>query len=370
MKTIAIIGGKLQGFEVTYLARKAGMNVLLIDKYNCPLIRGLVDEFYCFDVTENFKKLIEISLNVDAIIPVNENQATINFLETQVNALHCPLLFDFDAYRISNDKKKSKEYFKSIGVPTPMDYPCRLPCIIKPLCESSSIGISIIHDYEHLELDANGLKIIEEFIDGDVISLEVVGDGTNFSVVKETKVHIDEKYDCHMVTPLEYDSKFRKIAHNLASNLKLKGIMDVEAIKNSDDLRIIEIDARFPSQTPIVVYHSTGINLLVLLMQAFSSSVQEIGTVPPKNHCVLEHVMLKDEQLVPVDEQILSGASNYSWFYNSEGLEIFECIGNCPAFTMITWGADELTVEEMRDKGFSIIKNEHLNPRCNKIMRH
>lgn len=370
MKTIALIGGKLQGFEVTYLARKAGINVLLIDKHNYPLIRGLVDDFYCFDVTNNPEMLIKISQNVDAIIPVNENQVTINFLETMVNSLYCPLLFDFDAYRISNDKKKSKEYFKSIGVPTPMDYPCKLPCIIKPLCESSSIGVSIIHDYEHLELEANELKIIEEFIEGDVISLEVVGDGTHFSVIKETKVHIDEKYDCHMVTPLEHDSEFRNIAYNLASNLKLKGIMDVEAINNSDDLRIIEIDARFPSQTPIVVYQSTGINILVLLMQAFSSGVQEIETVLQNNYCILEHVMLKDGQLIPVDEQILSGATNYTWFYNSEGLEIFKCSGDYPAFTMITWSEDKLTVEEIRDKGFSIIKNEHLNPRYNKIMRH
>ncbi|MFP4655172.1 MAG: 3-methylornithine--L-lysine ligase PylC [Methanohalobium sp.] len=361
MKTLAIIGGKLQGFEVTYLAKKAGINVLLIDKHDCPLIRGLVDEFDCFDVTENPEKLIEISQNVDAILPVNENQVTINFLETTVNALYCPLIFDFDAYRVSNDKKKSKEYFKSIGVPTPMDYPCRLPCIIKPLCESSSIGVSIIHDYENLDINANELKIIEEFIEGDVISLEIVGDGRHFSVVKETKVHTDEKYDCHMVTPFGHNSEFRKIAYNLASNLKLKGIMDVEAIKNSDDLRIIEIDARFPSQTPIVVYHSTGINLLVLLMQAFSSGVQEIETVSQNNYCILEHIMLKNGQLIPVDEQILSNATNYSWFYNSEGLEIFKCYGDYPAFTMITWGIDELTVDEMRDKGFFIIKNKHLN---------
>ncbi|ADI73830.1 protein of unknown function DUF201 [Methanohalobium evestigatum Z-7303] len=368
MNTIAIIGGKLQGFEVTYLAKKSGMKVLLIDRHEKPLIRDLVDEFYNFDIIENPEKLVDISHNVDAILPVNENQSTINFLENIVNNLYCPLLFDFNAYRISSDKQKSKQYFKSINIPTPKDYPCKLPCIIKPLSESSSIGVSIIHDNKYLDSKTDELKIIEEFIEGDVVSLEVVGDGTNFAVVKETIVHIDEKYDCHMVTPLEHDIEFRKIAYKLASNLGLKGIMDVEAIKNPDDLRVIEIDARFPSQTPIVVYHSTGINLLNLLMQAFYGDIWEINGKIQENYCTLEHVMLSGGDLVPVDEQILSNATEYSQFYCSNGLEIFKCSGSNPAFTLVMWGGDESTVKDLRDMGYSIIKETHQVLKCNYIM--
>ena len=51
--------------------------------------------------------------------------------------------------------------------------------------------------------------LIEEYVEGEVISLEVIGDGSHFAVVKETLIHIDETYDCHMVTPLPLDPSFR-----------------------------------------------------------------------------------------------------------------------------------------------------------------
>ena len=89
-------------------------------------------------------------------------------------------------------------------------------------------------------------------------------------MVKETLIHIDETYDCHMVTPLPLDPSFRQISHALAANLSLKGIMDVEAISGPRGLKVIEIDARFPSQTPTVVYLLPGIILIRLLFRAFT----------------------------------------------------------------------------------------------------
>ena len=32
LKTICLVGGKLQGFEAAYLSKKAGMKVVLVDK--------------------------------------------------------------------------------------------------------------------------------------------------------------------------------------------------------------------------------------------------------------------------------------------------------------------------------------------------
>ena len=73
LKTICLIGGKLQGFEAAYLSKKAGMKVLVIDKNPQALIRNYADEFQCFNITEEPEKLVAISKNVDAILPVNEN---------------------------------------------------------------------------------------------------------------------------------------------------------------------------------------------------------------------------------------------------------------------------------------------------------
>ena len=56
--------------------------------------------------------------------------------------------------------------------------------------------------------------------------------------------------------------ELRDISVKIAELIELKGIMDVEVIDDEGILKVLEIDARIPSQTPTVVYHSTGVNLL------------------------------------------------------------------------------------------------------------
>lgn len=358
MKTICIIGGKLQGFEVTYLAHKAGMKVVLVDRREKPLIRSAVDEFHCFDIIREPERLIGLSEKVDAMIPVNENFETIGFLRTIKERLVCPLLFDFDAYHISMDKKRSKDFFYSIDVPTPADNPTSPPYFVKPPCESSSVGTSIIYDNRELEgLDPS--MLIEEYVEGDVVSLEVVGDGENFAVAKETKVHIDSTYDCHMVTPIDHYQELRDISLKLARSLKLRGIMDIEAIDSPRGLKVLEIDARFPSQTPSAVYHSSGINLVEMLMQAFLNGIEETDNsivVPDRNHCTFEHLALIEGELVPVGEHVISQGTDYHVFHSSEGLDIFECIGDTKVFTLMSWGPGEEEAEKNRQIGLGIVR--------------
>jgi pyrrolysine biosynthesis protein PylC len=356
LKTICLIGGKLQGFEAAYLSKKAGMKVLVIDKNPQALIRNYADEFQCFDVIKEPEKLLEISKSVDAILPVNENLECIEFLSTIKEKFSCPVLFDFEAYWISMDKRKSKEYFASIGTPTPQDKPSEPPFFVKPPRESSSVGAKIIYDREELEKLEPGM-LIEEYLEGEVVSLEVIGDGKRFAVVKETLVHIDDTYDCHMVTPLPLDPSFREISHSLAANLPLKGIMDVEAISGPCGLKVIEIDARFPSQTPTAVYYSSGINLIELLFRAFTEGIEEIETLPEDRYCIYEHLMLAENgELIPVGEQVLSMGNDYGKYYEEPGIEIFLCKGEEPVFTLVFWGRDREEAEAKKSIGLSILK--------------
>ncbi len=357
MGKICIIGGKLQGFEVTYLAHKADIDVLLIDRKENPFIRSLVDTFCCFDIIEHPEKLIDISKLVDAIIPVNENPVTIEFLNNIKKELSCPLLFDFGAYFISMDKKRSKDYFRSLGILAPQDKPEKPPYFVKPPCDSSSVGTSIIYSDRELEgLDPS--MLIEEYVKGNIISLEVVGDGSNFTVVKETRIHIDDTYDCHMVTPIGIYPGFRNISYQLAKNISLKGIMDVEAIDSPDGLKVIEIDARFPSQTPTVVYHSTGINMVEILLKAFSEGVTGTEEISDSGYCIYEHLMQIDGDLIPVGEHVLSQGEEYAEFYICEDFEIFESRAKDQnsVFTVISLGADPEEAEKVRSRAILHIK--------------
>jgi 3-methylornithine--L-lysine ligase len=137
----------------------------------------------------------------------------------------------------------------------------------------------------------------------------------------------------------------------------LKGIMDVEAISGPKGLRVIEIDARFPSQTPTAVYYSSGINLIELLFRAFSGGIEEIRALPEDKYCIYEHLMLGENGiLVPVGEQVLSMGSDYGKFYEEPGIEILLCKGENPVFTLIFWGKDKEEAEAKKCKGLSVLK--------------
>jgi len=369
-KRICLIGGKLQGVEAAYLAKKAGLYVILIDKVPTALAQSLCDEFHCFDITKDKSRFIGLSAESDYMIPVNENEETIAFLKSVQNEIKCPLLFDFGAYEISCDKSKSKEYFRKINVPTPADRPSKPPYFVKPPGESGSVGARIIETDQDLATVPAGY-LIEEYVTGPVISLEVIGNGKDYIVVKETYIHIDDVYDCFMVTPLPYDEIYRKIAYDLAAGLRLKGIMDVEAIAGPGKWKVLEIDARFPSQTPICVYFSTGVNLLLLLIESFSNTEAFVleGLIHSTNlkyadsHCIFEHFQKRSGQLISGGEHLISAGNDFHPFAvgkAEQGIEIFECLGSNsgPAYTVISYGKTKDEAEDKRKKAMALLLSQ------------
>ena len=104
-------------------------------------------------------------------------------------------------------------------------------------------------------------------------------------------------------------SKFEALSLALAEALNLHGIMDVEVILYEDELKVIEIDARLPSQTPTAVYWSTGLNMVQLLGDLFLNRQTRIQ--PDSKHgfgVIYEHVRVTSNQLEIAGEHIMSGA--------------------------------------------------------------
>nr|WP_242976009.1 ATP-grasp domain-containing protein [Desulfosporosinus sp. FKB] len=109
--------------------------------------------------------------------------------------------------------------------------------------------------------------VIEEYLEGPSYSIEVIGIAGNYQVFQITELEMDGDYDCKRVlAPVELGDQlireFEKITLKLASDLSLNGIMDVETILQNGKLKVLEIDARLPSQTPTAVYYSTGVNMV------------------------------------------------------------------------------------------------------------
>ena len=148
----------------------------------------------------------------------------------------------------------------------------------------------------------------------------------SYKTYQITEIHVDENYDCKMVTcPCgdltdEQKSMFSDKAVKLAELLELRGIMDVEGIMHGDVMKILEIDARFPSQTPAAVMGSTGVNLLAELYSLFCGGWEhKSGTSANELHTVLEHVEVRGAVIKERGESLMAQCTPLKLYQNFFG---------------------------------------------------
>ena len=312
---VAIVGGKLQGTEAIYLAKKAGYYSILIDINENVMAAKLSDCFVCGDLIKRDENVIKALKEADVILPAMENMAVIKAIEEISMEYNLLVAFDFEAYMVTQSKLKSDELFKNNNIPAPIYYPnCEPPYILKPICESGSHGVRKITDINELKaIGEPSDYIIQEYLEGPSYSIEVIGDGRDFRTYEITEIHMDDKYDCKMVTapldlPYDIENNFREIAIKIAKIIKLNGIMDVEVILNKGELKVLEIDARMPSQTPSVVLGCSGINLLMELVELkLNGRFPELEN-REKRYCVYENFSYEKGMLKNEGEHIMSDA--------------------------------------------------------------
>lgn len=274
MIKLLVVGGKLQGVEVAYLAKKAGYYVIVVDKDHAIPCGSLADECIRVDALDA-KKMLKLFKSVDIVIPAIENKEVLHALVAYSKEVNVPLIFDEAAYEISSSKELSNKLFKQLDLPMPGVYPkCQYPVIIKPDDLSGSHGVyKAFSEQEVKQLlpKINHKTVIQEYLEGRSFSLEVIGNGEEFFFPQITEVVVDAEYDCkRIIAPAklaeEEARQLIEIGRTLSGALKIKGIFDIEVILNKGKQKLLEIDARFPSQTPISVYQSTGINMVELLV--------------------------------------------------------------------------------------------------------
>jgi pyrrolysine biosynthesis protein PylC len=320
---VAIAGGALQGLEVTYLAKKAGFETLLLDRRRNSPATGISDGFVALDLCDHeaLTRALTGALGpVDLVVPATENGPALQSLVMWCGENGMPLAFDPGAYAISSSKNASDGLFRKLGVPVPAPWPdCGFPVLAKPDEGSGSQGVEVFPDLEGLEarfgrdLPAPG-SVLQAYVTGPAHSIEVMGCPGDYHPLQITDLEMDRDYSCKRVlapSRLNPDltSGFEEIAVKLAEAVGLSGIMDVEAIVHEGQLKVLEIDARFPSQTPIAIYHSTGINLVERLVELFlppAEGAEYQAPYRPVRGSVLEHICVRDGVLSVCGEHIMA----------------------------------------------------------------
>ncbi|MDP4127508.1 MAG: 3-methylornithine--L-lysine ligase PylC [Bacillota bacterium] len=318
---VAVIGGKLQGVEALYLANQAGWDTVLVDRKSSVPGKGLCQEFSQIDVTTEKEKLKQVFSGVDLIIPALENRAALSSLNELALQAEVPLAFDRDAYTVTSSKLLSDQLFHANAIPAPAYYPqAKLPLIVKPSGASGSKDVLKLRtqgELERFERSVNKLDewVVQEYLTGPSYSLEVIGLNGEVVSYQVTEIVVDAGYDCKRVlAPVDLDSgledSLRQIAAKIAELLNLTGIMDVEVINHKGSLRVLEIDARLPSQTPITIWHSTGLNMVEHLMEVFVQKrlpkFESIGFRNDLMDVIFEHLQVSPEKMEIKGEHIMT----------------------------------------------------------------
>ena len=314
---VAIIGGNLQGVEATYLAKKAGWEVLLIDKNPQAAASLMCDRFLPLTITTKTDPN-KILKQVELLIPAIENKSVLSILKEWSLGTGIPLAFDMEAYAISASKKKSDQLFKEININAPKSWPqCDFPIVVKPDGESGSRGVKIIHNEKELTSHfptKNALSqiVAQEYLEGPSYSIEIIGFPGNYTPLQVTELQMDSDYDCKRVlAPSGLDStrvmEFEQMAIRVAERIQLKGLMDMEVILHDSQLKALEIDARLPSQTPTAVFQSTGINMVKLLAELFLTGKMNINHINQPQTTIYEHIKVIRNHIEAMGEHIMSG---------------------------------------------------------------
>jgi pyrrolysine biosynthesis protein PylC len=336
-----VVGGKLQGTEAVYLAAKAGWQTVLVDRREAPPASGIADAHVVTDVTADETRTRSLVTACDVVLPACEDEETLAWLAERVPAWGVPLLFDLDAYRVTASKLASRRLFAELGVPRPGDWPsCGLPAVVKPSSASGSEGVTVVHDEHGLAAARRALElaghevVVEEYVPGPSLSLEVLAWGGRAVPLQVTGLEFDVAYDCkRVVAPVgetgagaaapagpggscdweravapEALAALDAAGVRLAEGLGLNGLMDVEVMVSGPEPKLLEIDARLPSQTPTAVYWSSGLNIVELLAQTALRGAPPVVDRTARRACVYQHVRAERGMLDVLGEHVMSAA--------------------------------------------------------------
>ena len=296
-KRILLLGSGELGKELVIEAKRLGLEVIAIDKYNNAPAMQVADDSYVIDMTnKNVLKNTIRSLNPDFVVPEIEALSIDALKELEEegvkvipNARTVEITMNRDKIRdlASNDLKIRTAKFIYVFNNNDLDKKAGeigFPLLLKPLMSSSGKGQSLVEREEDLlkawsdaqtnsRGNVNGV-ILEEFIDFDYeFTLLTVRKDNGENVFCLPIGHIQFKGDYQSSwQPLEMNpsliNEAKKMTNQILNNLNGPGIYGVEFFVKGNEVIFSELSPR-PHDTGMVTLVSQNINEFELHLRAF-----------------------------------------------------------------------------------------------------
>lgn len=319
---VLFIGSRLYD-DVAYHVDKLGIESIITESNEDAPNLDLPTKYYI--VPRGMDKPMEIAIQekVDAIVPllgIDPPLMNVAIMKEEIEREHdIPVISsNVNAVAIASDKIKTKEFFKSIGLNVPPakvlkkedfknedEFIERLgfgfPIVLKQGEGQGGKDICITNDYEDVLEYFNTFNeaLIEKFIEGSEVSIEVISwNGEYLPLVPVYKGETNLE-GIHPIKRLRYgpcdfekidNEEFRKIAKDIATNLKSEGTIDMDLIYSKEENKVyaIEINTR-PSGTRYLSFACTDLNPLNLLVDIASKNFNVIDLEENmKNYYALE----------------------------------------------------------------------------------
>jgi pyrrolysine biosynthesis protein PylC len=131
--------------------------------------------------------------------------------------------------------------------------------------------------------------------------------------------------------------------------------MDVEVVLHRGELKVLEIDARLPSQTPTAVLGSTGQNMVQILNELFINNLIETGDCNCRPAgAVYEHIRVCQDIMEFSGEHIMTGGGplhlRQDFFGADEAITNFKSDKDQWIATLIILGEDRRSALAKRDR--------------------
>ena len=296
-KRILLLGSGELGKELVIEAKRLGLEVIAIDKYNNAPAMQVADDSYVIDMSnKNILKNTIRNLNPDFVVPEIEALSieALKELEDEgvniiPNARTVEITMNRDKIRdlASNDLNIRTAKFKYVFNYDDLDKKASeigFPLLLKPLMSSSGKGQSLVSRKEDLfkawtdsqansRGNVNGV-IIEEFIDFDFeFTLLTVRKDNGENIFCLPIGHIQSKGDYQSSwQPLEMKASLlneaKTITNQILNNLNGPGIYGVEFFVKGNEVIFSELSPR-PHDTGMVTLVSQNINEFELHLRAF-----------------------------------------------------------------------------------------------------
>ncbi|MGG5460563.1 ATP-grasp domain-containing protein [Clostridium sp. B9] len=162
---------------------------------------------------------------------------------------------------IIRNKEKTCEYLEKNGFLVPkvikeediLNKKVNFPLFIKPLDGSSSISNFKVENYRELIFFKEYVKnpIIQEFIEGEEYCIDVFNDFSGNVITVVPKLRIGHRAGEITKAKVVKDKDLIDLGIKLGRKLKIIGEFNFDCIKNSDGIKILEINGRFAGGAPI-----------------------------------------------------------------------------------------------------------------------